>query len=237
MTNLSVKRNELKYFVSEMQCLLLTDKIKHILDKDPFSKEEGYLVRSLYFDSYDDECLHEKQSGTIFRKKYRMRIYDCNDEKVKFEIKYKYNNQILKKTATITKDSAKKIIVGDYSELLSYDNPILNKIYIEFSTKVYKPKVVIDYFREAYKWNLFNIRVTLDRNLASNNSNYDIFSPNLCTTPVILEGKQILEIKYDRVLPDYIKDSLQIVDSFERSAISKYDLGRRFLKTKCWHGS
>lgn len=231
--NLSVKRNELKYFVSGKQCKILTNKVKHVLDKDQYGGDSGYFIRSLYFDSHDDECLYEKQSGTLFRKKFRMRIYDCEDTKVKFEIKHKYNNQIYKETASISSDSAKKIIAGNYGELLKYNNPILNKIYLEFTLKHYTPKVVIDYHREAYTWGLFNIRVTIDRHLQSNNTNYDIFSKNLYTTPVILEGKQILEIKYDRVLPDYIRHSLQI-DSFERSAISKYALGRRFLKTESW---
>ncbi len=231
--NLFIKRNELKYFISNSQAAMLTDKIQHILDKDPHSKKEGYFIRSLYFDSHDDECLHEKMSGIMFRKKFRMRIYDFSDDIIKIEIKHKYNNQIFKETASISRFSAKEIISGNYSELLKYNNKILNKIYIEFSTKAYKPKVVIDYYREAYKWDFFNIRITVDRNLSSSISNFDIFSKNICSTPVILEGKQILEIKYDNVLPDFIKQTLQI-DSFERYAISKYTLGRRFLKTQPW---
>jgi hypothetical protein len=231
--NLLIARNELKYYVSEAQCVMLAERIQHILTKDPYSRNEGYFIRSLYFDSHDDECLYEKQSGTMFRKKYRMRIYDCKDTKVKFEIKHKYNDQIYKETATISKESAEKIIAGDYSELLKYKNPILNKIYIAFISNGYKPKVVIDYNREAYKWDLFNIRITFDRKVHSNNSDYNIFSPNLPTLPVLLEDKEILEIKYDRVLPDYIRDLLQI-ESFERSAISKYNLGRKFFKTESW---
>jgi hypothetical protein len=231
--NLTVARNELKYFVSEAQCLLLADKLQHILTKDQYSAGKGYFIRSLYFDSHDDECLHEKQSGTMFRAKYRMRIYDCNTKKVKFEIKYKCNNQIYKETATISKESAEKIIDGDYGELLKYKNPILNKIYIKFVLSGYKPKVVVDYHREAYLWSLFNIRITFDRDLRCNNNNYNIFSSNLFTTPAILEKKQILEIKYDRILPDYIRDSLQI-ESFDRSAISKYNLGRGIFRTEVW---
>ena len=94
--NLSIKRNELKYFISHPQAKLLTKRICHVLDKDPYSKKSGYFIRSLYFDSHDDECLHEKMSGIMFRKKYRMRIYSSADEVVKFEIKHKYNNQIFK---------------------------------------------------------------------------------------------------------------------------------------------
>lgn len=234
MSNLQVKRNELKYYISNLEYHNLVNRLEHILKADGYSKpREGYFIRSLYFDSHDDECLYEKQSGDIFRAKYRMRIYDTKTETVKFEIKNKANNQIFKETATISKESAYKIIDGDYGELLTYNNPILNKIYKKFTEKQYKPKVIIDYTRDAFMFDFFNIRITFDKNLHSNNTDFDIFSDNLHTIPVILEGKQIMEIKYETALPEFIHRSLQI-DAAERMAISKYTLGRRFFKVEQW---
>ncbi len=169
----------------------------------------------------------------MFRAKYRMRIYDTSSEIVKFEIKNKMNNQIFKESATITKQSAQKIIDGDYNELLSYNNPILNKIYKKFTQNLYRPKVIIDYTRDAFMFDFFNLRITFDKNLHSCNTDFDIFSDNLHTIPVILEGKQIMEIKYETVLPEFIQRTLQL-DAFERMAISKYTLGRRFFKIEQW---
>ncbi len=210
------------------------NKLAHVLKADPHNKSSGgYFIRSLYFDSHDDECLHEKQLGNMFRQKYRMRIYDTRSQVVKFEIKNKYNNQIFKETASITKDSAYRIIKGDYSAFLDYNNTVLNKAYAVFTTKLYKPKVIIDYTRHAFQFDFFNLRITLDKNLRSNNTDFDLFSNNLHVIPVILEGKQILEIKYEHVLPEYIRKSLQI-DAVERMAISKYTLGRRFFKLEKW---
>ena len=234
MSNLQVKRNELKYYISNIEYLALVSRLKHILKSDAHSRPtEGYFIRSLYFDSFDDECLYEKQSGDMIRAKYRMRIYDTNSKTVKFEIKNKVNNQIFKETATITKESAIKIIAGEYSELLTYKNPVLNKIYVKFTTKHYRPKVIIDYTRDAFIFDFFNIRVTFDKNLHSCNTDFDIFSTNLHTIPVILEGKQIMEIKYEGILPEFIHRTLQI-DAVERMAISKYTLGRRFFKVEKW---
>lgn len=234
MDNIQVKRNELKYYISNNEYNVLVNKLEHVLKPDGFSTpRKGYFIRSLYFDSFDDECLYEKQSGDIFRKKYRMRIYDTKSEIVKFEIKNKWNNQIFKETATISKESAYKIIDGDYGELLTYKNPILNKIYKRFTEKQYIPKVIIDYERDAFMFDFFNLRITIDKNLHSNNTDSDLFSDNLHTIPVILEGKQILEIKYEHVLPEYIHRTLQL-DAVERLAISKYSLGRRFFKIEQW---
>ncbi len=234
MSNLQVKRNELKYYISNLEYHAMVNKLVHVLKPDGFSEpRKGYFIRSLYFDSFDDECLYEKQSGDMFRAKYRMRIYDTKSDTVKFEIKNKANNQIYKETATIRKESAYKIINGDYGELLTYNNPILNKIYIKFTEKQYKPKVIIDYTRDAFMFDFFNLRITFDKDLHSCNTDFDIFSDNLHTIPVILEGKQIMEIKYETALPEYIHRTLQL-DAVERMAISKYTLGRRFFKIEQW---
>lgn len=234
MQNLAVKRNELKYYISNIEYFNLVGKLEQILKADGYSTpREGYFIRSLYFDSHDDECLYEKQSGDMFRAKYRMRIYDTNTDTVKFEIKNKANNQIFKETATISRESAYKIIDGDYGELLTYNNPILNKIFKKFTEKQYKPKVIIDYTRDAFMFDFFNLRITFDKNLHSCNTDFNIFSDNLHTIPCILEGKQILEIKYDTALPEFIHRTLQI-DAAERMAISKYTLGRRFFKVEQW---
>ncbi|NOR54967.1 MAG: VTC domain-containing protein [Sulfurovum sp.] len=234
MNNLQVKRNELKYYISNLEYQAMVNKLVHVLKPDAFSTPgKGYFIRSLYFDSHDDECLYEKQSGDMFRAKYRMRIYDTKTDTVKFEIKNKANNQIFKETATISKKSAYKIIDGEYGELLTYNNPILNKIFKKFTEKQYKPKVIIDYTRDAFMFDFFNLRITFDKDLHSCNTDFDIFSDNLHTIPVILEGKQIMEIKYETALPEYIHRTLQL-DAVERMAISKYTLGRRFFKIEQW---
>lgn len=234
MTNLSVKRNELKYYISAIHYHALVNKLKHILKPDSYSTpHEGYLVRSLYFDSHDDECLYEKQSGDLYRSKYRMRIYDTNTQTVKFEIKNKANNQVYKQTATISRQSALKVIAGDYFELLKYNNPILNKIFVKFTTRHYIPKVVVDYTRDAFMFDFFNLRITFDKDLKSSNTNFDIFSDHIHTIPCILEDKQILEIKYDTVLPQFIHQAIQGIPA-QRMAISKYTLARRFLKFSNW---
>ena len=42
-------------------------------------------------------------------------------------------------------------------------------------------------------FDFFNLRITFDKDLHSCNTDFDIFSDNLHTIPVILEGKQIME--------------------------------------------
>ncbi|OEU68313.1 MAG: hypothetical protein BA863_00650 [Desulfovibrio sp. S3730MH75] len=231
---MQVKRNELKYLISNIEYHALVNRLEHVLAPDYHgAPRKGYFIRSLYFDSHDDECLYEKQSGLMFRQKFRLRIYDTQTDSVKFEIKNKHNNQIFKETATISRDSAYRLIDGDHDELLKYNNPILNRAYKRFSEKIYRPKVVIDYVRDAFVFDFFNTRITFDKDLRSNNTDFDMFSDDLHTVPVILEGKQIMEVKYESVLPEYIHKMIQVTAA-ERAAVSKYVLGRRYFKIEKW---
>jgi hypothetical protein len=78
-----------------------------------------------------------------------------------------------------------------------------------------------------------NMRVTFDQDLHSNINHLDLFSPVKDTMPVVIEGKQILEIKYNESFPNHLKKLLSAVSS-ERMAISKYTLARRFHKVHKW---
>ena len=100
-------------------------------------------------------------------------------------------------------------------------------------SRAYKPKVIVEYHRVALVLPVSNIRITFDTNLRSNINHLDLFSTVKDTMPVIIEGKQILEVKYDEFLPSYVKKVISGV-SAERMAISKYTLARRFHKVQKW---
>jgi hypothetical protein len=229
------KRYELKYYLNDVQTEGLQVQLSYLMDLDAYCKnQEGYRVRSLYFDSIDDECLYEKQSGILQRKKIRLRTYGSEaDDTVKFEIKHKNGQLVRKDSVTLDKDEAKEICEGNYALLLNHDNPIMNSIYTTFMSGVYKPKVIVEYIRVAYVLPVSNIRVTFDKHLRSNINHLDLFSSVKDSMPVVLEGKQILEVKYDQFFPGYLKRILSSV-SAERMAISKYTLARRFHKTHKW---
>lgn len=225
---MDIKRNELKYFISEHEYQILSRKLKEILPSDSYSKPgKGYFIRSLYFDSAGDRAFWEKQAGVGERRKYRLRVYDLGAKKVKFEVKHKLSGQaILKETAEITREEAEEVQKGNYEGLLKYKDKILNKIYYEFKREKYYPVAVIDYVREAYILPFNHIRITFDRFLKSNDDDCsNIFKKDLFMKPIFKPGITVLEIKYDGFIPEWIKKILQI-KSFERSAISKYFNGR-----------
>lgn len=229
------KRNELKYYLNDIHTESLQYQLSHLMRVDGYCDAlNGYRVRSLYFDSIDDECLYQKQSGFLHRRKIRLRTYgDASSDSAKFEIKHKHGQLVRKDSITIKKTDAKEICNGNYSLLLNYDNPVLNDIYTTFMSRAYKPKVIVEYQRVAFVFPVSNIRITFDRNLRSNINHLDLFSNVQDSMPVVLEGKQILEVKYDQFLPGYLRKIISGI-SAERMAISKYTLARRFHKVQKW---
>ena len=97
-------RNEWKYLISTSEKDLLELRMRHILKKDPHAGDNGYMIRSLYFEDYFNSAYDEKESGILMRKKYRIRIYDYSDRSIKLERKKKYGSYIYKESAPLTKE-------------------------------------------------------------------------------------------------------------------------------------
>ena len=229
------KRHELKYYLNDVQVDGLSRSLGTLIGGDEHGDEQGsYLVRSLYFDSVDDECLYEKQSGVLRRQKVRLRTYGTtNDSVYKFEIKHKHGQLVYKESCEVDRELAKRIVAGEHQELLQIGSPVADRIYGIFSMRMYRPKVIVEYLRQAFVFPVSNIRITFDRNLKSSVNNLDIFSGAHGLMPVVLEQKQILEVKFDEFLPGFISKVLSAAN-LERSAISKYTLARRYYKHRKW---
>ncbi len=234
MNNFKTFRHEFKYYINYFEYESLKRRLRVVLKKDSFSDEKGnYHIRSLYFDDANNTALFEKQAGILSRKKYRIRIYNLNDNVIKLEKKSRIGQFINKVSARISKDEYLKIISKDITFMRNSENRLLNEFYFDIMSSQYKPEVIVDYIREAYIWDINNVRITFDKHLKTGLHHTDIFNKNIPTIDVLEEPKMILEIKYDHFLPDFIRNLLQI-GSNQRYAISKYVICRKFTKVNNW---
>jgi len=227
---LNTFRHEFKYYINYFEYHTLRNRLKAVLKRDKFADENGnYHIRSLYFDDIKNEALFEKQSGVLERNKYRIRIYNLEDNIIKLESKKRVGQFISKTSQIITKK--------EYNFILNNENfkseGLLNRFLLDKQTQILKPKVIVDYVREAYVSDINNIRITFDKELKTGLYKTDIFDKELPMIDVIEEPKMILEIKFDNFLPDFIKNLLQI-DTNQRYAISKYTICRKFTKENNW---
>ena len=71
-----VLRSENKYLLNTETYWQRLHYVKQIFHADSHNQEEGYLVRSLYFDTLDDRDFCEKEAGVEIRRKIRLRVYE-----------------------------------------------------------------------------------------------------------------------------------------------------------------
>ena len=180
-----------------------------------------YYIRSLYFDTINDDALDEKIAGVGNRKKYRIRIYDFSDKIIKLECKSKYGDLISKQSVSIPRDLADQLIAGDPEGLQRMRHPLLHDVYREMKTRLLRPVVIVDYVREAYIHPAEEVRITFDKQIRTGLYQTDMFNPNIPTYPVFDDPVEVLEVKYDEFLPSYLQAILSGVTA-QRSAVSKY---------------
>ena len=222
MSVLKTFRHEYKYVIPYEEMLLLRNKLDKLLDID--RSYDGYMIRSLYFDSIDDMDYYEKLNGEMIRKKIRLRIYDPNGKIVKLELKAKYDYHQLKESLIITKEDAQELIKGNYDILLDYKEDLALRIYTILTTGYYKPKVIIEYNRIAYM-SKTTTRITFDFEIKSSNNIEDFFNEDINYIENIDKKDVVLEVKFDRFLEPYISTILNKYISRNQS-VSKYMMGR-----------
>ncbi len=223
-------RHELKYYISKAEYELLSRKLALTMNIDPNADQETgrYFIRSLYFDDYQDGSLNEKLEGSDLRDKYRLRIYNLKDAPIQLECKHKHGPYIQKSSVSLSRQEADALLKGNYSFLLSRGEPFAREAYAAFLLKHLSPRVLVDYWREAYVMRTEDVRVTFDMDVRTAFRSTRLFDGDIPTYPVVDEYGMIMEIKFNRYLPGYIHSLVQPFENAQRSAISKYCLCRKY---------
>jgi hypothetical protein len=220
-----VYRQELKYKISPGSAQVLKDRLNSVCSTDENSTDGGYRVSSLYFDDYFDSAVKESLSGQINRKKFRIRIYNGSDTVIKLEKKSKHGNNCLKNFVLLTREQYDSILEGDYEFLRDSDSEVMRDFYSSITTRMLRPKVIVDYTREAFIHHLGNVRITFDKCVRSSGNKTDIFNEYTPYSRITGENETILEVKFTGFLPNHIKRLLQIGDT-NRESFSKYTMCR-----------
>lgn len=220
-------RTELKHEITKMDCYLLRNRLKHVMEIDPHAKTDGkYLIRSVYFDNFDNKVLTQKKEGFYERDKFRVRLYDYNMEFLNLEKKSKRNNLTYKQKCRITPEEFERVRSGDIFWMENDSRELIQDLYVQMNLFSLKPVTVVDYEREVFIYRHGNVRVTFDSSIKTSFRNNDVLNPNL---PMVETNPEIvvLEVKYDEFLPDVIKYLLQLGDR-RKGTYSKYQISRMY---------
>lgn len=218
-------RVEDKYIITEDMLVYLNERLKQVMKPDENMSDGSYLIRSLYFDDIYNSCVNEIEGGLNHREKFRIRTYNNDSSLIKLELKGKTNGKTSKQSVTIDDELVKAIIDSGY--VIDSDSPfLLKKLWTEQKMRLLAPVNIVEYERSAFVEGAGNVRITFDRNISASNNITAFFDDNICATPLMPAGQHILEVKYDELLPGYIR---KIIDTgkLQRISYSKYYYSRR----------
>ena len=208
-------RREIKYEITKQEYYDIKTSLEKLAEKDILKKEFN-IIKTLYLDNLYNTILKESIEGNINREKYRLRMYNNDDSDIFLEKKMKREDTVFKYREQITKEDVNKICEGDIDSFLNATK-LKTDFYIQAKTRILKPKIIIQYNREAYEHTLTNTRITLDTNITK-----DCNTNNFFKTMNNISGRKIyiLEVKYESLIPRYIWDILKIKE--QRQKGSKY---------------
>jgi len=221
-------RHEYKYICNATKLKILEMRLRGMLSADSHAGERGaYLIRSVYFDTPYDSCYYENEDGIDPRSKYRIRIYNCSDKRITLERKEKCRAMTHKDSAQITREMCDEMLKGRIPEIKKDMPPVLIKMLTDMRLKAMRPAVIVQYERKPFVHDLGNVRITLDYSISSSQSFDRFFDPLMPRRQVLSNGQGVLEVKWDQLLPSYIKDQLQL-EGLQWSSFSKYYLCRKY---------
>ena len=223
-------RHELKYLISSAELQMIRNRINNLIPLDSHVGATGaYSIRSLYFDDYENSCYYENENGTDPREKFRIRIYNHSTERITLECKRKERGKTLKTSCPLTVEQTCMLMAGEVIPNIAGQPEVLRKLTLKMMTKRMRPVVIVEYDRIPYVYPNGNVRITLDMNVCSSTSVDKFLDAQIPKRPIMPTGQQLLEVKFDEYLPDFIHHNLNL-HSLHQTAYSKYYLCRKYTR-------
>lgn len=224
-------RTEWKYICCENDLKLIENKLHGVLNFDENADNNGmYIIKSLYFDDYNNSCIFDNDAGLGKRYKWRIRYYNNNSSKLVLEKKEKNKGLCRKQSCILDLDDYNRVISGRTNEvLLNAKNDLLKKFCVDIMTRVFAPKIIIEYERTAYVEPISNVRITVDRNISASKQVSMFLEGGYTKIPLMDTDTHVFEIKFDDILPSYIKQAA-FTKTLQQTTFSKYYLSRSILE-------
>ena len=107
-----VLRQEKKYPIDAAQGAMLRARLDRLMLRDAHNGAQGYRIRSLYFDTLDDQDFSDKVDGLELRRKIRLRAYSPDADFAMLEIKQKQGPYQRKRSLRLSRADADACAAG-----------------------------------------------------------------------------------------------------------------------------
>ncbi len=221
-------RAELKYFLTYSEAAALRDRLRGVMYADPHTDATNrYTVTSLYFDTPGDRSRRGNDSSARCRKKYRIRVYNHSSDFITLECKQKCDTRGWKDVIVLSRAEYTALAAGDPTPLRLHREEEAQRAYMDLRCDLYRPRAIVEYEREVFIHPIEHVRITFDTNIRGCDRAGDVLSPPPlhALTP---EDRVLMEVKYHRFLPDFIRDLLP-TDIMPATPNSKYMRARELL--------
>jgi SPX domain protein involved in polyphosphate accumulation len=145
------------------------------------------------------------------------------------ECKRKERGKTLKTACALTREQTLHLMKGEVLPDIANQPPLLRKLSLQMLTRRLRPVVIVEYDRIPFVYPTGNVRITLDTNISSSTAIDSFLDEQIPKRPVQALGRQLLEVKYDEFLPDFIYRNLQL-QNLQQTAFSKYYICRKYSR-------
>ena len=225
---MSEYRHEYKYQCALQKLLGIRNQIEPIMYQDSNVGDDGtYTIRSLYFDDYNNRCFYENVNGTDPREKFRIRIYNGDASFIKLELKRKERGKTKKLSCHLNEELCRIAMDGELLPIEAVDSAVYRKFCIQQSTRLLKPKVIVEYDRVPFVYPDGNVRVTFDLQIRSSDRIENFLDKEIASRLIMPTNQHLLEVKFDEYIPDFIYQAIQ-TERLQQTTFSKYYMCRKY---------
>ena len=221
-------RFEYKYIISPSDYYAIKHAMRPFIELDDYTRLESkrrYLVRSVYYDTFDLRAFHERNDGQYGRIKLRVRAYakSADDaDVVSVELKTKRGSSMTKYSALIPVDEYLTFLeTGSFPTL---KNPVVDEFERLRRIRNLEPQIIVQYRREGWRGRLEkDLRITFDHGVESARAK-TLFDNESTLFKLHRPKNIILEIKCTMKRPDWLR---RIIKQYDLKVItnSKYVQG------------
>lgn len=225
-------RYENKYMITAAQIEQLKCNIDELCFLDSYSDgTDGYNIRSVYFDDYANNSYKDNEIGSEPRNKFRIRIYNHDASQIYLEEKIKMGGKISKDRAIVNREFCDAVL-NDNADNIDYptESPVLNRFLLAYHTKLLRPRIIVEYDRNAYIYPDGDVRITFDRNIAFSDEVETFLEKDIFLQPIMPLHKELLEVKYTEFIPDFIHEAINI-KQLQQNTFSKYYLCQKYKRS------
>ena len=222
-------RFELKYILTLAQAEQFKSSLRAYVVPDEHGNVNGrYTVSSLYYDSPDLRCYHEKADGLKYRRKLRIRRYQTGDllteeTPVFVEIKQRVDRVTQKRRARLPYGDALRL--GNDRQLPDHDpedKAFIEEVFVFLWQYNLQPMSIVHYDRQAFVGTRYDVglRVTFDTSLAFQAHPLHLHEP-ASSLPMLSPERVVMEIKVNERIPCWLTEMIA-AHNLQLIRVSKY---------------